>query len=210
MLSLCFLEIKHIIMLLILCENSAARPDFYTVSLIPVSLSNLPTLNMFMVFFSLSCLPEGNKHFTTITVFSCTCLEDMCRAIAVNSFSLGSHITRKWGRMWLLLPECSFHLLSLSPPSLPVLQFCSNPACEWASRNKNRLLQPRGKTFCKERQFHICGHKMIKLSAAVAHCAVLTQAVPLLYFDLSVFHLLHPSWTSDENTFLLVVLVKRD
>lgn len=131
MLSLCFLEIKHIIMLLILRENSAARPDFYTVSLIPVSLSNLPTLNMFMVFFSLSCLPEGNKHFTTITVFSCTCLEDMCRAIAVNSFSLGSHITRKWGRMWLLLPECSFHLLSLCLP--PLFLCCSFALTQHAS-----------------------------------------------------------------------------
>lgn len=83
-------------MLLILHENSAAWPDFDTVSLTPVSLINLPTLNVFIVFLLALFLPEGNKHFTTITVFSCTrYLADMCRAIVVNSFSLGGHITRK-------------------------------------------------------------------------------------------------------------------
>ncbi len=102
------------------------------------------------VYTVLSLLPEGNKHFTTITAFTCKqCLADVCTAMLVNSSGLGGYSSRKWGRMWPNVSTCcSFHLLSLSHPSLPVLLFCSSPHTASFKKNKSVAATMKGEKVC--------------------------------------------------------------
>lgn len=103
---------------------------------------------VYTVFF---LLPEGNKHFTTITAFTCKqCLADVCTAIVMNSSGLGSHSARKQRQDVAQRLLCCLYLnaafiFSLSHPSLPVLLFCTNPRSVSFKRT-NQLLQPGEKS----------------------------------------------------------------
>lgn len=115
--------------------------------------------HVYTVFFPFA---RGNKHFTTITAFTCKqCLADVCTAIVMNSFGLGGHIGRKRGRMWqnvssAPLPECSFNLLSVSSFS-SCAAVLHQPTQRELQENKS-VAATRGKKSVK-RQFHICGQK---------------------------------------------------
>lgn len=132
----------------ILYEYSTAWLAFVTASLTQVHTNSSACVeHVYAVF---SHMPEGNKHFTTITAFTCKqSLADVHSYSYEFLLSGRSHCQRARQdvakRLFFCLYLNAAFIFSLSHPSLPVLQVCTNPHSV-SFKKTNQLLQPEEKS----------------------------------------------------------------
>lgn len=132
-----------------------------------------------------SFLPEGNKHFTTITAFTRKLSSRRVHSYGYEFLRSGRSRCQKARQDVAKRLLCCLYLNTafiFSSCVIPLFLRCCFALTHTARASRKQLLQPGEKSLSRKGNFIFVGKKdvqlTLKLSTAIGQSAVLTQALP--------------------------------